>query len=84
MLIFHFTNVRGSRMKEAEIISILRTENDEFRKLEKEHKKLDTYLDEIARKKYLTSDEEIEKKKIQKKKLQFKDRMAQLIRDYKN
>jgi uncharacterized protein YdcH (DUF465 family) len=84
MLIFHFTNVRGSRMKEAEIISILRTENDEFRKLEKEHKKLDTYLDEITRKKYLTSDEEIEKKKIQKKKLQFKDRMAQLIRDYKN
>jgi uncharacterized protein YdcH (DUF465 family) len=71
-------------MKEAEIISILRTENDEFRKLEKEHKKLDTYLDEITRKKYLTSDEEIEKKKIQKKKLQFKDRMAQLIRDYKN
>jgi len=71
-------------MKEAEIISILRNENDEFQKLEKEHKKLDQYLDEIARKKYLTSEEEIEKKNIQKKKLQFKDRMAQLIREYRN
>ena len=67
-------------MKETEIIGILRTENDEFKKLEEEHKKLEKYLDEIARKKYLTSDEEIEKKKIQKKKLQFKDRMAQLVR----
>lgn len=71
-------------MKDAEIISILKTENDEFKKLEEEHKKLDKYLDEIARKKYLTSNEEIEKKKIQKKKLQFKDRMAQFIRDYRN
>jgi len=71
-------------MKDAEIISILRTKNDEFKKLEKEHKKLDKYLDEIISKKYLTSDEEIEKKKIQKKKLQFKDRMAQLIREYRN
>lgn len=71
-------------MKETEIITILRTENDEFKKLEKEHKRLDKYLDEIARKKYLTSDEEIEKKNIQKQKLQFKDRMAQLIREYRN
>ena len=71
-------------MKEAEIITILRNENDEFQKLEKEHKKLDQYLDEIARKKYLTSEEEIEKKNIQKMKLQFKDRMAQLIREYRN
>jgi uncharacterized protein YdcH (DUF465 family) len=71
-------------MKDAEIITILKTENDEFKKLEEEHKKLDKYLEEIARKKYLSSDEEIEKKKIQKKKLQFKDRMAQFIREYKN
>ena len=71
-------------MKETKITGILRAENDEFKKLEEEHKKLDKYLDEIASKKYLTSDEEIEKKKIQKMKLQYKDRMAQLIREYKN
>ena len=71
-------------MKDTKIMGILRAENDEFKKLEEEHKKLGKHLDEIATKKYLTSDEEIEKKKIQKKKLQFKDRMAQLIREYKN
>ena len=71
-------------MKEAEITKKLRSENEEFKKLEEEHKKLDRYLDELIKKKYLSSDEEIEKKNIQKKKLQFKDRMAQLIRGYKN
>lgn len=69
-------------MKEGEIIDILRNENEEFKKLEEEHKKLDQYLDEIKKKKYLTADEEIEKKKIQKQKLHYKDRMAQLIREY--
>jgi uncharacterized protein YdcH (DUF465 family) len=70
-------------MKDAEIIEKLRSENEEFRKLEEEHKKLEQSLDEIIKKKYLTADEEVEKKTIQKQKLQFKDRMAELIRSYK-
>jgi hypothetical protein len=69
-------------MKDAEVIEILRKESEEFRKIEAEHKKLDKYLDEMSRKKFLTSDEEIEKKKLQKQKLQYKDRMAQMIRGY--
>ncbi len=69
-------------MKETEIISILRNKNDEYKKLEEEHKKLEHNLDEIIKKKYLTPDEEVEKKKIQKQKLHHKDRMAQLIREY--
>jgi len=36
----------------------------------------------MHKKKYLTADEEVEKKKIQKQKLQYKDRMAQIIRDH--
>jgi len=70
-------------MKEAEVIDILRNENEEYKKLEEEHRKLDEYLDEMTRKKYLTSEEEIEKKKLQKQKLQYKDRLAQIIREYK-
>ncbi len=70
-------------MKESEIISILRKENEEYRKLEEEHKKLDSSLDEIIRKKYLSAAEEVTKKTIQKQKLQYKDRMAQLVRSYK-
>ncbi len=71
-------------MKETEIINMLRRENDEFRKVEEEHRRLDKDLDEMNRKKYLTPDEEMEKKNMQKQKLQYKDRMAQLIREYQH
>jgi hypothetical protein len=73
-----------SHMKETEIINLLRNQSEEFRKLEEEHRKLDQTLEEINKKKYLTTEEEIEKKKIQKQKLQYKDRMAAMIRQYKN
>lgn len=69
-------------MKETEIINMLRRDSDEFRKVEEEHRRLDKDLDEMNRKKYLTPDEEMEKKNMQKQKLQYKDRMAQIIREY--
>ena len=69
-------------MKEKEIISNLRSKSDEFRKIEEEHRKLDRDLEEMNKKRYLTPEEEIEKKKVQKQKLQYKDRMAELIREY--
>ena len=69
-------------MKKEETMNILRNENEEYKKLEVEHKKLEQTLDQMLKKKYLTPDEELEKKKIQKQKLQYKDRMAQIIRDY--
>jgi hypothetical protein len=70
-------------MKETEVVDILRNQNKEYKKIEEEHRKLNQYLDEMSKKKYLSSEEEIEKKKLQKQKLQFKDRLAQLIREYK-
>ena len=70
-------------MKKADIISILRNENEEYKKIEEEHKRLEQSLEDINKKKYLTPDEEIERKKIQKQKLQYKDRMARLLREYK-
>jgi len=70
-------------MKEAEIITVLRTESDEFKKLEEEHRKLEETLEEISKKKYLTTEEEVQKKQIQKQKLHFKDRMAQLVREHR-
>ena len=84
MVIFQFIIERGLPMKETEIISILRNENEEYKKLETEHRKLDQSLDEMTKKKYLSTEEVMEKKKIQKQKLQFKDRMAQLVRSYNN
>ncbi|HDH05729.1 MAG TPA: DUF465 domain-containing protein [Nitrospirae bacterium] len=70
-------------MKKAGIISVLRNENEEYKNLEEEHKRLEQSLKEMNKKKYLTPDDEIERKKIQKQKLQYKDRMARLVREYK-
>lgn len=70
-------------MTEQEIIELLKKENEEFRKLEEEHKNLKNNLVEIDRKVYLTTEEEVERKKLQKLKLIKKDRMAELIREYK-
>jgi uncharacterized protein YdcH (DUF465 family) len=70
-------------MREEEIIEILKRENEEFRKLYEEHRQLDALLDEINKKHYLTAEEEIEKKRMQKEKLYKKDKMAEIIRQYK-
>lgn len=70
-------------LKEQEIVEILVKENEEYRKLGEEHRNLDGTLSELTKKIYLTAEEEIEKKRIQKLKLAKKDRMAELIREYK-
>ena len=70
-------------MDNTETIDNLRNENDEFRKLEDEHKRLEITLADIDKKKHLTAEEEIERKTIQKQKLQFKDKMAELVKEYK-
>ncbi len=70
-------------MNEEEIKDLLRRENEEFKKLDEEHKSLKGLLAEIDRKVYLSSDEEMERKKLQKLKLSKKDRMAELIREYR-
>ena len=70
-------------MKEQEIVELLKNENEEFRRLSEEHRNLDEFLVEIDSRRYLTPEEEIERKNIQKQKLFRKDRMAELIRKYK-
>jgi uncharacterized protein YdcH (DUF465 family) len=70
-------------LKEQEIIEHLKKENDEFRKVLEEHHGLDATLAEMDRKVYLTPEEEVERKKLQKKKLAKKDKMAEFIRDFR-
>ena len=70
-------------MTEEQIVEILKRENEEYQKLSLEHKELKTLLEEINKKHYLTPEEEFEKKKKQKEKLLKKDRMAEMIREYK-
>ncbi len=70
-------------MREEEIIEVLKRENEEFRKLYEEHRHLDSILGEMNKKPYLTPEEELEKKRMQKEKLYKKDKMAEMIRQYK-
>lgn len=70
-------------MKEEEIIKLLKKEDEEFKKLSEEHRSLDQSLAELDRKAHLSSEEEIERRNMQKLKLIKKDRMAALIREYK-
>jgi len=70
-------------LKENEIFELLKKEDEEFRKLSEEHRSLDVLLADMDGKRYLTPEEEFERKKIQKQKLLKKDRMAELVREYK-
>jgi hypothetical protein len=70
-------------MTEEEIINRLRVESETFRKIEEEHRNLDLLIDELSKKHYLTAEEDVTKKSLQKEKLLKKDRIAEMIRDFK-
>jgi uncharacterized protein YdcH (DUF465 family) len=61
----------------------LRIENPEFQKWEEEHHKLESTLASIDSHVYLTPEEEMERKRVQKLKLAAKDKMMEMIRRYK-
>ncbi len=65
-----------------DLLEKVKTNNDEFRKLYDEHSTLKTRVDELNKLKYLTPEQEIEKKTIQKRKLQQKDRMNEIVGEY--
>ena len=70
--------------KNQETIELLRQENEEFRKLEKEHRELDDTILSYSKLRFLSTDQDIEKKRLQKLKLYKKDKMAEMIRQYQN
>jgi hypothetical protein len=53
--------------------------NPEFKNLVQEHRMLDDQLKEFDRKVYLTPDEEMERKRLQKLKLAKKDMIARML-----
>ena len=67
-----------------EVVQHALRESEEYRRLEKEHRDLDLAIQEqFGGKKYLTAEEELEKKSLQKQKLAKKDRMFQIISEMK-
>ena len=65
------------------LIEELKTTNPEFRRLTGEHLHYEEQLDAFNKLRYLTSEQEIEKKRLQKLKLRDKDRMAEILNEYK-
>jgi uncharacterized protein YdcH (DUF465 family) len=60
----------------------LSQENDEFRGLLQQHHEHERRLAELASKAYLSTDEEMEEKRLKKHKLHLKDRMEEISREH--
>ena len=70
-------------LTDSAIAERLRESNHEFRELEDAHRQLDVELEELKKRHVLTPQEEVAKKQLQKEKLAKKDKMAELIRQYR-
>ncbi|MBM4133974.1 MAG: DUF465 domain-containing protein [Nitrospira sp.] len=70
-------------LTDARVSELLRETSTEFKELELTHHRLDAELAELQKRHVLTPQEELVKKQLQKEKLAKKDRMAELIRLYR-
>ena len=68
--------------REEELIQQHLTHDEELRALYEEHQELKQKLEVFRNKHYLTNEEEIEEKRIQKLKLASKDRMMAILGRY--
>jgi len=74
---------RGERMeKSSELLGVLREKSYAFRTLEKNHSELELSLHNLNRRKILSAEEELNKKKFQKQKLAAKDTMNKILQHY--
>lgn len=67
-----------------DLIERVKVESEEFRTLYLEHLEIEKKLLEFSKSKYLTPEGDVEKKRLQKIKLSGKDRMAKILKQYKN
>jgi uncharacterized protein YdcH (DUF465 family) len=69
--------------EESALIEHLKQTNPEFRQLAEEHVRYERQLEAFNNLRFLTSEQEVEKKQVQKIKLRGKDRMAEILKEYK-
>ncbi len=65
--------------KDEKLIASLLEREPELRRYYDEHAELERTLDALQRKHYLTPEEEVEKKRLQKLKLAGKDRIMEIL-----
>jgi len=69
--------------RDEDLIAKVVHRDDELRKHVENHKRYERALEDFNKRVYLTPEEEMEKKKIQKMKLQGKDRIHQILSKYR-
>jgi len=69
--------------RDKELIAKYAEKDEELRRLVEEHRALDEKLEEFHRRPYLTSEEEMEKKRIQVQKLALKDQIMAIVEKYR-
>jgi hypothetical protein len=69
-------------MEENEIKKILLKENAEFRKTFDRHQELEKELGQFQSKSYLSDEEKWKEKQLKKSKLQLKDKMYHMMKEY--
>jgi uncharacterized protein YdcH (DUF465 family) len=67
---------------EVRLIESLISGNDELRKLWQDHQYLNQKLDAMSAQTYLTVEEQLERRQMQKRKLAGRDRMAAILAEY--
>ena len=67
-------------VNEDALMARLRIEDSEYQKWEQEHQNLENTLMTFETHKYLSPEQEVERKRVQKLKLAAKDRMMDIIR----
>ena len=67
-----------------DLLKKVQQENKEFRGLYQEHTTLKNKVGALNKKKILTPEQEVEKKKHQKQKLSLKDRMEKILSEYQS
>ena len=69
--------------RDEELINRLILENEELKKLVKEHREFEAQLDEFNKRLYLSDEENQEKRRLQKLKLAGRDRIEEILRNYR-
>lgn len=69
--------------RDEELIAQLVDTHDELRRLVEEHRDFERQLEELNRRPYLTTEETVLKKEIQKRKLAGKDRIEQILAQHR-
>ena len=67
-----------------DLLEKVQKENTEFRGLYQEHTTLKNKVEALNKKKILTPEQEVEKKKHKKQKLSLKDRMEKILSEYQS